>query len=93
MHTIQLFFSAVLGSLIVEVHRAYNGFQSGKRELPKRYRQASFYIVCLLCGLAAGCLATLLPCQTVLQALGVGAVAPRVVAKLVKKAALLFGDL
>jgi hypothetical protein len=93
MHTVQQFFSAVLGNLIVEIYCAYNCFQSGKRELPKRYRQASFYLVCLLCARAAGCLATLLPCRTVLQALGVGAAAPKVIAKLVKKGGFPFGDL
>lgn len=77
------FLSAVLGSLVVEIFRAYSFICSGR--LPKRYRQFSFYLVCFLASIAAGVLSLMLPCNTNTSAFLVGASAPRVIELIVKK--------
>lgn len=92
MGTSSIFYAAVLGSAAIEIYCARDCFVSGKRELPKRYRQPFFYLLVLLSALAAGCLAVLIPCSSLLQAFVVGAAAPTLVAKLVKKASLVVGD-
>jgi hypothetical protein len=86
------FLTAVLGSVVVEIYCARDCFHSGKHGLPKRYRQPQFYLVIILSALSAGYLATIVPCSTPLMAFGIGAAAPTLVSKLVKKAALVLGD-
>ena len=87
-----LFCAAVAGSAVVEIYCARECFLSGKHELPRRYRQPEFYMILLLSALSAGFLAVIIPCSNLLQAFVVGAAAPTLVAKLVKRASLVIGD-
>jgi hypothetical protein len=84
METVQLFLSAVFGSLVTDIYEAHKCYHSTHHKLPIRYRHFSFYAVCLLAALAAGCLAVLLPCRTPVQALIVGLAAPKLIAVLGK---------
>jgi hypothetical protein len=84
MDTIQQFFSAVMGSAVMEVYDAYRLYHSGHYKLPQRYQSGSFYLVCLLAAIAAGYLALILPCQNAWQSFAVGVCAPKIIAKLAK---------
>ena len=58
---VSLFLMAVVGRAVVEIYDAQKYYRTGNCQLPKRYRQLSYWIVVVLSALAAGCIALMLP--------------------------------
>ena len=78
MRTIQLFIflTAVISRIAAEIYEAKSYFLAGKTQLPQRYRNRSFYLICLLGAVFAGALALFLARDSVIAAFAIGATLP-----------------
>jgi hypothetical protein len=85
-----IFITAVIGRIASVLYEAKKLFLSGKTQLPKRYRQPAYYIICLSEAMLAGVLALCLSKDSTLGAFAIGATLPTMlktpttVAKLLK---------